>query len=102
MRETPSFTAGRAYGTNSQRTSASKLPWAAIPSMGEGWHNNHHAFPASARHGLYPGELDIGFGFLKLLERLGSVWHIQTPDILPPRKGITVVRPAPGVTTGAS
>jgi sn-1 stearoyl-lipid 9-desaturase len=71
---------------------AHNVPWAAIPSMGESWHNNHHAFPASARHGLYPGERDIGFGFLQLLERLGCVWHIQTPDVLPPRNGITAVR----------
>jgi stearoyl-CoA desaturase (delta-9 desaturase) len=72
---------------------AHNVPWAAIPSMGESWHNNHHAFPASARHGLYPGELDIGFGFLKLMERVGWVWDIQTPDVLPPRSGITAVRP---------
>lgn len=72
---------------------AHNVPWAAIPSMGESWHNNHHAFPASARHGLYAGELDIGFAFLKLLERLGCVWGIQTPDVLPPRSGITAVRP---------
>jgi stearoyl-CoA desaturase (delta-9 desaturase) len=72
---------------------AHNVPWAAIPSMGESWHNNHHAFPASARHGLYPGELDIGFGFLKVMERFGWVWGIQTPDVLPPRTGITPVRP---------
>ena len=70
---------------------AHNVPWAAIPSMGESWHNNHHAFPASARHGLYPGQLDIGFGFLKLLERFGLVWDIQIPQKLPPRSGITPV-----------
>ena len=70
---------------------AHNVPWAAIPSMGESWHNNHHAFPASARHGLYPGQLDIGFGFLRLLERVGLVWDIQTPDKLPPRLGITAM-----------
>src|SRR5262245_15112963 len=72
---------------------AHNVPWAAIPSMGESWHNNHHAFPASARHGLYPGELDIGFGFLKWLERFGCVWDIQTPQVLPPRLGISPVAP---------
>jgi sn-1 stearoyl-lipid 9-desaturase len=71
---------------------AHNVPWAAIPSMGESWHNNHHAFPASARHGLYPGELDIGFAFLKLLERFGLVWSLQTPAVLPPRHAITAVR----------
>ena len=71
---------------------AHNVPWAAIPSMGESWHNNHHAFPASARHGLYPGEIDIGFQFVKWLERRGWAWNIQTPETLPPRQGITPAR----------
>lgn len=68
---------------------AHDVPWAAIPSMGESWHNNHHAFPASARHGLYPGQLDLGYEFVRLLERLGLAWDVQTPETLPPRSGIT-------------
>ncbi len=67
---------------------AHNVPWAAIPSMGESWHNNHPAFPASARHGLYPGQLDIGFHFVQLLARLGLAWNIRTPDNLPARQGI--------------
>ena len=67
---------------------AHDVPLAAIPSMGESWHNNHHAFPASARHGLYPGQSDIGFAFIQLLARLGLAWSIQTPETLPPRPGI--------------
>jgi sn-1 stearoyl-lipid 9-desaturase len=70
---------------------AHNVPWAAIPSMGESWHNNHHAFPASARHGLYPGQLDLGYLLLKALERVGLVWSIQTPRSLPPRDGITAI-----------
>ena len=70
---------------------AHNVPWAALPSMGESWHNNHHAFPASARHGLYPGQTDIGFGFIRLLERLGLAWDVQTPENLPLRPGITAV-----------
>jgi fatty-acid desaturase len=70
---------------------AHNVPWAAIPSMGESWHNNHHAFPASARHGLYPGQVDIGFAFIKLLQRFGLAWDVQTPDNLPMRPGITAV-----------
>lgn len=70
---------------------AHNVPWAAIPSMGESWHNNHHAFPGSARHGLYPGQIDIGFSFVLLLQKLGLAWDIQTPNSLPVRKGITAV-----------
>jgi stearoyl-CoA desaturase (delta-9 desaturase) len=72
---------------------AHNVPWAAIPSMGESWHNNHHAFPASARHGLYPGQIDLGYQFVLLLGRLGLASGIQTPQVLPPRTGITPVAP---------
>ena len=60
--------------------------------MGESWHNNHHAFPGSARHGLYPGQIDIGYRFIQVLERLGLAWNVQLPSNLPPRPGITPVR----------
>lgn len=85
---------------NNGAVQAHNVPWAAIPSMGESWHNNHHAFPASARHGLYPGQIDIGFRFVQLLERLGLAWDIQTPDKLPPRQGITAVAPGAMVALG--
>jgi stearoyl-CoA desaturase (delta-9 desaturase) len=70
---------------------AHNVPWAALLSMGESWHNNHHAFPASARHGLYRGQTDIGFGFICALRRIGLAWDVQTPDLLPMRTGITAV-----------
>jgi stearoyl-CoA desaturase (delta-9 desaturase) len=72
---------------------AHNVPWAAIPSMGESWHNNHHAFPASARHGLYPGQLDLGFLFIRGLERIGLVWDVQVPANLPRRPGISATQP---------
>lgn len=55
------------------------VPWAGFITMGEAWHNNHHAFPGSARIGLYPGQWDLGFGFIRLLERLGLAWDVRTP-----------------------
>lgn len=70
---------------------AHDVPWAAIPTMGEAWHNNHHAFPGSARIGLYPGQIDLGFVFICLLEKLGLAWQIRTPANLPPRAGLTDV-----------
>jgi stearoyl-CoA desaturase (delta-9 desaturase) len=72
---------------------AHNVPWAALFSMGESWHNNHHAFPASARHGLYRGQIDLGFQFVRLLGWLGLASNIQTPQVLPPRSGITPVAP---------
>lgn len=72
---------------------AHDVPIAAIPTMGEAWHNNHHAFPASARLGLYPGQFDAGYRFIQALEFLGLAWDVRTPSNLPPRPGISAVRP---------
>jgi fatty-acid desaturase len=72
---------------------AHDVPIAAIPTMGESWHNNHHAFPASARHGLYPGQFDPGYRFIQLLEHVGLAWQVQLPSNLPPRPGLTPLRP---------
>jgi sn-1 stearoyl-lipid 9-desaturase len=81
----------QSWHVNGGAVQAHNVPWAAIPSMGESWHNNHHAFPASARHGLYPGQLDIGYHVLRAMERVGLVWNINTPSVLPPRAGVTAV-----------
>jgi sn-1 stearoyl-lipid 9-desaturase len=88
---------------NNGAVQAHNVPWAAIPSMGESWHNNHHAFPASAKHGLYAGQSDIGFGFIKLLEKFGLAWDIQTPATLPPRSGIIAIdkHAKPAIARGA-
>jgi sn-1 stearoyl-lipid 9-desaturase len=67
------------------------IGWLAIPTMGESWHSNHHAFPASARHGLYPGQIDLGYDFVRLLAWLGLAWNIRTPENLPARSGLTPV-----------
>lgn len=61
------------------------IPYASLLTMGECWHNNHHAFPGSAKLGLYPGEWDPGWWMLSLLRRLGLVWDIRLPEHLPPR-----------------
>jgi stearoyl-CoA desaturase (delta-9 desaturase) len=52
------------------------LAWLAPLSFGEAWHNGHHAFPTSARHGLNRGELDVSAGVISLLERLGLAWDV--------------------------
>jgi stearoyl-CoA desaturase (delta-9 desaturase) len=50
--------------------------WLALPTMGEAWHNNHHAFPTSAAHGLGRWELDPSAAVIWSLERLGLVWDV--------------------------
>ncbi|MES7218697.1 hypothetical protein U6N72_12775, partial [Cutibacterium acnes] len=58
---------------------------ASLLTMGESWHNNHHAFPGSARLGLYPGEWDPGWWVLVFLRRLGLAWNIRLPHHCTPR-----------------
>jgi stearoyl-CoA desaturase (delta-9 desaturase) len=64
------------------------VPYCSLITMGEAWHNNHHAFPASARLGLKAGESDPGWNVLMLLARLGLVWGIKTPATLPHRPNL--------------
>lgn len=55
--------------------------WVALLSFGEGWHNNHHAHPVSARHGLAWYEFDMTWLSLKLLRRLGLVWDVKVARV---------------------
>ena len=51
-----------------------------VLAMGEGWHNNHHAFPTSARHGLRWWQLDVSYLVIRLLGLLHLAWDIRVPD----------------------
>ena len=51
----------------------------AILSMGESWHNLHHADPTCARHGVRPGEIDITARVIRVLEKLGWAHHVRWP-----------------------
>ena len=53
------------------------LAWLAPLSFGEAWHNNHHAFPTSAFHGLRRSELDVSGALIRVLERTGMIWDVQ-------------------------
>ena len=55
--------------------------WVAILTFGEGWHNNHHAFPQVARHGLTWYEIDFNWYGIKTLEMLGLAWDISLPKV---------------------
>jgi stearoyl-CoA desaturase (Delta-9 desaturase) len=52
------------------------LAWLALPTMGEAWHNNHHAFPTSAVHGLRRWQLDPSALVIVALEKVGLVWDV--------------------------
>jgi fatty-acid desaturase len=51
--------------------------WVALLTFGEGWHNNHHAFPTSARHGLKWYEIDINWWGIRVLQLLGLARAIR-------------------------
>jgi stearoyl-CoA desaturase (delta-9 desaturase) len=56
--------------------------WLAVPSFGESWHHNHHAFPRSAMHGLRWWEVDLGGVVIRAMKRLGLAWNVVmiTPE----------------------
>ena len=50
-----------------------------VMALGEGWHNNHHAFPASARHGLRWWQIDVSYWVIRALALLGLAWKVRLP-----------------------
>lgn len=58
---------------------ATDLTGLGFITMGECWHNNHHAFPESARMGLKTYQVDPGFWLLEKMQRLGLVWNLGLP-----------------------
>jgi stearoyl-CoA desaturase (delta-9 desaturase) len=58
--------------------------WVALLTFGEGWHNNHHAHPTSARHGLVWYELDQNWIGIWTLQLLGLAWDVKLAKIKQP------------------
>jgi stearoyl-CoA desaturase (delta-9 desaturase) len=69
--------------------------WVAMLTFGEGWHNNHHAAPQVARHGLAWYEVDINWYGILALKTLGLAWDIKAPQFKEPRKAQPVVPAIP-------
>jgi stearoyl-CoA desaturase (delta-9 desaturase) len=73
------FFGRRRFATTDQSTN---VFWLALPSFGEAWHHNHHAFPRSAFHGLRKREIDLAGWVIVAMEKLGLVWDVVriTPE----------------------
>ena len=73
------FFGRRRFKTDDESTN---VFWLAIPSLGESWHHNHHAFPRSATHGLRWWEVDVGGLVIRAMRRLGLAWNVVriTPE----------------------
>ncbi len=65
---------------NSRDESRNNLIFGLL-GLGEGWHNNHHAFPTSARHGLRWWQIDISYWVIKLMELTGLAWKVRVPAL---------------------
>jgi stearoyl-CoA desaturase (delta-9 desaturase) len=70
------------WGTRPFKTSDQSVnnPICAILALGEGWHNNHHAFPTSARQGLRWWQFDSSWLIIYTMGLLGLAWNIRTPS----------------------
>ena len=66
----------RTYETNDSSTNCW---WVAVLTYGEGWHNNHHAYQYSARHGMEKWEIDFTWMTIQVLEALGLASKVKLP-----------------------
>src|SRR5690606_1280554 len=76
---------GRDWHLEGHAVQGHNLGGLGMLAMGEGWHNNHHAFPESARLGIEPGQLDVGWCALLALRKLGLARGLRQPADLPGR-----------------
>jgi stearoyl-CoA desaturase (delta-9 desaturase) len=74
----------------SVRDESRNVWWLSWLSFGESWHNNHHAFPSSAFHGLRRFEIDPGGWLIRALEKCGLAWRVVR--IPPERQAVKAVR----------
>jgi stearoyl-CoA desaturase (Delta-9 desaturase) len=83
------FFGARRFDTEDRSTN---VAWLALPSLGESWHHNHHAFPRSAKHGMRWYEIDLSGLVIAGMEKVGLVWNVvritperQTQRLVSPR-----------------
>jgi stearoyl-CoA desaturase (delta-9 desaturase) len=78
----------------------SRNNWAVgLLAMGEGWHNNHHAFPRSAFHGMRWYQFDMSSYIIWTMEKVGLVWNVQR--VPPERMEARLARPRTAPTASA-
>ena len=73
---------GHYFGSRRFKTAdeSRNVAWLAVPSFGEAWHNNHHAFPRSYTHGMRWYEIDITAYVILALEKVGLAWDVVRID----------------------
>lgn len=81
----------RSWHVEQAAVQGQNVRWTSLLAMGENWHNNHHAFPYSARMGLESGQWDPGWWILSGLARLGIATHLVLPEPATQRCDLTRV-----------
>jgi stearoyl-CoA desaturase (Delta-9 desaturase) len=73
---------GHVFGKHPYLTAdrSGNIGWLSVISFGDSWHNSHHAFPASARHGCNPGQVDPSAALLRAFEGVGWATHVRWPN----------------------
>ena len=73
---------GHAFGSRAfETTDESRNNWIlAVLAFGDGWHNNHHAFPSMAFHGMRRRQIDLSGFVIRVLAALGLVWNVKRPN----------------------
>ncbi len=84
------------YRTHETRDKSTNLWWVALLTYGEGWHNNHHAFQTSARHGMRWWEIDMTYMLIRAMSVVGMAYNLKLPkpERLVPAEGDAVVAEA--------
>lgn len=76
------------YRRFTTKDTSTNLWWVALIAHGEGWHNNHHAHPAAARHGLTWYEIDVNWYGIRTLQLLGLAKNIRLVDMKDMKKSV--------------
>jgi hypothetical protein len=71
---------GAGYRSHDTYEDSLNVWWVALLALGEGWHNNHHAIPKSAQHGMAWWELDVTWISIVVLEKLGLAKNVIRPE----------------------
>jgi sn-1 stearoyl-lipid 9-desaturase len=80
------------YQSYESRDESRNCWWVALLTFGEGWHNNHHAFPRSARHGLRWWEFDTNYIIIRVLNSLRLVWDVRAQEHLKKERKADLIR----------
>ena len=78
----------RNYHVKNAAIQGFNIPFSSLITMGENLHNNHHAYPSSAKFSLTNDEWDPGWWALKAMEKVGLVDNLKLPERLPPRSDL--------------